>query len=600
MNFKKNIVIFLSMIFVVMFSSSSIVSGFSLKGNIPVENGEIKKTDNQESKSEIKIKKPYRQKTKEEKEKIEQTKAKSKLRGKAKKQYQDTNNNELIVVRVTVDFNYSESEFESEVTKLLGNEIKLQKTEFNEYDLTVTKKQIDILESMKQVRYINLPDDEEDFISGETSDGDYISLNAATEMTGTKKARTDFGVTGDYDNATSYSKDDFVIAVLDSGIDTNHIDLDGGKVIAWHDVVNGQSSPYDDNGHGTHVASIIAGTGEGDLGIQAGYAPGTALVGVKVTNAFGSGSEQNVEDGLQWIWDNKDIYNIDAVNMSIGTHASYSEREDIINLINDLNNAGIPVFVAAGNEGDGDLGYYYNTLSTYAIYTDFSVGSVKDPYEGGWGLSDFSSRGTGTQGPWICAPGSFIRAAKAGTTNEYITISGTSMATPAVSGTYALMLDAALTNQNYDLSFTTNDLGSTGYDKCYGNGSMDSYDSIKDAGNISTGSFNNYRDIIRAHDFATSGYLNVYSIDVYGTGAAFNTTLLILNENNEDLDLYIWEPGKSWQSDAPTFSSNTNSDMPYESINISSPKLGTYTIVVAGINSAYYSLDFCGQITNTP
>ena len=133
-------------------------------------------------------------------------------------------------------------------------------------------------------------------------------------MMGTKKARTDFGVTGDNDgNATSYSNNDIVIAVLDTGIDTNHIDLDGGKVIAWYDAVNSQTQPYDDNGHGTHVASIIAGTGEGDPGIQVGFAQGAALVGVKVLSASGSGYTDDIVEGLQWIWVNKGTYSIDAV-----------------------------------------------------------------------------------------------------------------------------------------------------------------------------------------------------------------------------------------------------------------------------------------------
>ena len=52
-----------------------------------------------------------------------------------------------------------------------------------------------------------------------------------------------------------------VIAVIDTGIDAEHVDLDGGKVIGWYDALNGKANPYDDEGHGTHVSSIAAGTG---------------------------------------------------------------------------------------------------------------------------------------------------------------------------------------------------------------------------------------------------------------------------------------------------------------------------------------------------
>ena len=212
-----------------------------------------------------------------------------------------------------------------------------------------------------------------------------------------------------------------VIAVIDTGIDAEHVDLDGGKVIGWYDALNGKANPYDDEGHGTHVSSIAAGTGEGNLNTQVGFAPGAALVGVKVLDENGNGSNENMIDGLEWIYNNIDKYKIDVVNMSIGTHLPYIDVEEIIDLINAIDSEGVPVFVSAGNEGDGEkLGRYYDTLTTYAKYTSTSVGSVRDPYEGGWGLSKFSSRGTGSQGPYIVAPGHNIRAAEANSRSAYV------------------------------------------------------------------------------------------------------------------------------------------------------------------------------------
>jgi serine protease AprX len=110
---------------------------------------------------------------------------------------------------------------------------------------------------------------------------------------GITKARTDFLVDGDMDgDTTKYTKNDVVITILDTGIDTLHMDLDGGKVIAWKDFVKNKPAPYDDNGHGTFCASIAAGSGDASLygtKFEKGVAPGAALVGVKVLDKNGSG-----------------------------------------------------------------------------------------------------------------------------------------------------------------------------------------------------------------------------------------------------------------------------------------------------------------------
>ena len=98
------------------------------------------------------------------------------------------------------------------------------------------------------------------------------------------------------------------------GIDAGHIDLDGGKVIAWKDWVNNRTAPYDDHGHGTHVAGIVAGTGEGNTAMR-GVAPGAALVGLKVLNSAGSGSLSDVAAAVDWAVTNRDTYNIKVISM---------------------------------------------------------------------------------------------------------------------------------------------------------------------------------------------------------------------------------------------------------------------------------------------
>src|SRR3989338_3755478 len=152
----------------------------------------------------------------------------------------------------------------------------------------------------------------------------YPFLDNSAKWFGAQKAKTDFGIDGNADGSASYSKDDIVAAVLYSGIDPGHIDLDGGKIIGWKDFATGQASPNDQvsgcGGHGTHVFSMIAGTGEGNARYK-GVAPGAALVGVKVLKKQGgncTGTVSDINAGIQWVIDNKATLGIEIMNMSLG------------------------------------------------------------------------------------------------------------------------------------------------------------------------------------------------------------------------------------------------------------------------------------------
>src|SRR5437016_4824787 len=125
----------------------------------------------------------------------------------------------------------------------------------------------------------------------------HIDASTARASYGVTKATADFGVTGDRDGSShGFSHTDVVACVIDTGIDSSHVDLDQGQVIGWRDFVNGRTSPYDDNGHGTHVSSILAGQGDGNSAYR-GVAPGAALVGVKVMNSSGTGSTSTIISG---------------------------------------------------------------------------------------------------------------------------------------------------------------------------------------------------------------------------------------------------------------------------------------------------------------
>ena len=134
-------------------------------------------------------------------------------------------------------------------------------------------------------------------------DGEVHALNDSAQASfGVTKARIDDpALDGDGDgNPSVYSPSDLVAAVIDTGIDATHLDLDGGKVLAWKDYVNGRTTPYDDNGHGSHVSGTIAGDGDGRADhLYHGVAPAAGLIGLKVLNSAGSGSFSNVIAALE-------------------------------------------------------------------------------------------------------------------------------------------------------------------------------------------------------------------------------------------------------------------------------------------------------------
>jgi len=146
------------------------------------------------------------------------------------------------------------------------------------------------------------------------------------------------------------------VAVIDTGVDYNDADLGGGfgpghKVVAGHDFVNGDDDPMDDNGHGSHVAGIIAGSPADADGIT-GVAPGARLTAYKVLDADGRGEESTIMAGLEAAIDPNNPYRADVVNMSLGTHAD--STDPLEQSAHTASQAGVVVVTAAGNDGPGD------------------------------------------------------------------------------------------------------------------------------------------------------------------------------------------------------------------------------------------------------
>jgi serine protease AprX len=156
------------------------------------------------------------------------------------------------------------------------------------------------------------------------------------------------------------------VAVLDTGVvantpEWNHSNSSGSRCVAFKDLINNQTQAYDDNGHGTHVAGTVLGSGANSQGEITGAAPDADLVGVKVLEGNGSGSVSTVISGIEWCVQNKQLYNIRVMNLSLGHHPGESYQTDPLCVAaRQAVAAGIVVVCAAGNSGkdlDGNIRY---------------------------------------------------------------------------------------------------------------------------------------------------------------------------------------------------------------------------------------------------
>lgn len=246
-------------------------------------------------------------------------------------------------------------------------------------------------------------------------------------------------------NAAAYSRRDMVAAVIDTGIDARHRDLDEGKVIAFADCSSRPCRvrrPYDDSGHGTHIAGTLAGEGDAlaDRRLR-GVAPGAGLVGVKVLGARGQGSESKVVSGIDWTIANRRRYGIEAVNLSLASGPCSDGTDAMSQAANRAVRAGLVVTAAAGNGGPRPC----TVESPAAASGVIAVGTMADFGAGGFLAHPSSARGRpgGTIKPDVMAPGEKIVSSLRGTSTSYATRSGTSPAAAFVAGVALLMRDAA-------------------------------------------------------------------------------------------------------------------------------------------------------------
>ena len=273
--------------------------------------------------------------------------------------------------------------------------------------------------------------------------------------------------------ALGYTGQGVVVAVIDTGVNYNHVDLaehlwDGGSEFPNHgyDVYNNDNDPMDDHGHGSHCSGTVCGDGHGAS--QTGMAPDATLMCVKCLNAQGSGGADAISAGIQWAVG----HGCDLFSMSLGVaNSSISERTLLRHTCEAALDAGVVAAIAAGNEGDSQWQYpipnnvrvpgscpppYIDPVqnenpgkescSVCIGAVDYNDAAAYFTSHGPvtWSNTEFGdyayNPGIGLIRPDVCAPGVDIKSINYQSNTGYTSMSGTSMATPCAAGCMALML----------------------------------------------------------------------------------------------------------------------------------------------------------------
>ncbi len=265
-------------------------------------------------------------------------------------------------------------------------------------------------------------------------------------------------------------------AILDTGI-ARHPDF-GERIIDFKDFTGRGISCYDDSGHGTHVAGILAGDGILSSGTYAGMAPRASLFVAKVLDREGNGNVENVVRGIDWILKKRKTCRLRVVNISVGTQPELEERQkqQLLDAVEELWDQGLAVIVSAGNYGPakGTVAVPGNSPKVITVgVPDNASGSGRAKR----GKVNYSGRGPTVRcviKPDIFAPGTGIISCNAryGRPGEhpYIMKTGTSMATPVVAGAVACLLSKYpdMTNVEVKLKLRESSVKSPGTEAGWG------------------------------------------------------------------------------------------------------------------------------------
>lgn len=250
------------------------------------------------------------------------------------------------------------------------------------------------------------------------------------------------------------------VAVLDSGCYKGHLELNEGKVVAQTDKYYNDGIANDENGHGTHVTSILAADTNNGVGISGG-APGARILCAKVMSNSGSSTTDVVMEGMRWAKAN----GARVINMSLG---GGSYQQSFADLTASMYSSGIFVVAASGNDNAYRRAYYP------AAYP--GVMAVAGTERDGTGRY-LTQNGGSNWGPYvdIAAPGESIWGASISGSNGYVLYNGTSMATPHVAAAGAILASKGARAPAIfkSLRATADDRGARGRDNVYGSGLVD-------------------------------------------------------------------------------------------------------------------------------
>jgi serine protease AprX len=303
-------------------------------------------------------------------------------------------------------------------------------------------------------------------------DVDGVSIDADVSASGSTSSSSDVisDVKQSLDLGNWFTGSSVTVAIIDSGIATG-VDFDS-RIVAQYVFASGKagvlSTPYDDYGHGTHVAGLVGSSGASSNNRYAGIAPGVKLVSLKVLDKKGTGKTSDVINALAFAVANQSRYGIKVINLSLGHPIYESAKTDpLVLAVEQAVRAGIVVVVAAGNYGTSPVtgqsgfggiaspGNSPSAITVGAAVTNNTAGRADDR------LASYSSRGPawydGIAKPDILAPGQgLVSNDSSGSTLEttypslivrsgaskYLRLSGSSMSTGVVSGLAAIMIEA--------------------------------------------------------------------------------------------------------------------------------------------------------------
>lgn len=355
------------------------------------------------------------------------------------------------------------------------------------------------------------------------------------------------------------------VAVIDTGIDYVHPDL-APNFAGGFDFVNNDADPWDDHGHGTHVAGTI-GARDNDLGVV-GVAPDVQLYGLKVLDANGSGSFSNVIAALEWAVD----HGVQITNNSYGTSTDPGSAVEAA--FANAEAAGVLHVAAAGNSGN--CWGLSDTVGWPARYGSVIAVAATDQYDL---RACFSAHGPALE---LAAPGVAINSTVPG--GGYTQYSGTSMASPHVAGTAALVMSAGPTDENANgrvnddvgvmLTSTVQDLGDPGWDELYGFGLVDAAAAV--AAVLSPGS-----KVILSLLTDKTTYTN-------GADTAAQLTAGIEDENGiatTGLDASAFVTKLDGMPAAVTFSATATPGVYAGALDVSTLATGTHTVVVTATDA---------------